>query len=65
MFSPRKPLVKKPKHTLAAFDKRQRQERNRRPLSENVDKQQNYGRVKLYTYGHKTIRHESSFDVRV
>ncbi|MFV8829106.1 hypothetical protein [Alkalihalobacterium sp. APHAB7] len=69
MFPPRQPLVRRPKHTLAAFDKRQRrQQRNQPSAPEKEGKQATTytAKVDFNNYGLKPLRQESSyFDVRV
>ncbi|MDE5413678.1 hypothetical protein [Alkalihalobacterium chitinilyticum] len=69
MFTPRQPLIRKPKHTLAAFDKRQRRHQKNQPSAPGkTDKQAaTYtAKVEFTNYGLQPLRQESSFlDVRV
>lgn len=69
MFTPRQPLVRKPKHTLAEFDKRQRRQQKQQPsVLEIADKQATSytAKVDFTNYGFQPLRQESSFlDVRV
>ncbi|WP_078428030.1 hypothetical protein [Alkalihalobacterium alkalinitrilicum] len=68
-YSPRNPLVTKPKHIYKAWDKRQRhQEFYNIKNSLSEENQTSYiANIDLYGYGYKTIEEQKSntLDVRI